>query len=111
MYQGVTFDSLEFVYKDSAGDVIDISSYDGKMLMDNTANTDTLELLSTDVSGSRLIITGASGKVAPYIVSADTEGLTPGTYDYEIIIYNGEDPTVLIAKGIITLIQTRVRNS
>jgi hypothetical protein len=84
MDQGSTF-SLVLTYKDSGGNVIDLSGYTARMQMRRNHQDDSLIDLTTE--NGRIALGGVAGTVTLTIAATDTAALPPveGVYDLEIV--------------------------
>ena len=84
MDQGSTF-SLVLTYKDSDGNVIDLSGYTARMQMRRNHQDDSLIDLTTE--NGRIALGGVAGTVTLTIAATDTAALPPveGVYDLEIV--------------------------
>ena len=106
--QGATTD-FELVYKDSSGNPVDLTHYDARMQLKNSAGGSTTFLtlsssLGTDGTGLNLSGSGGltankpltSGSIGIYISHATSSNLsfTSAVYDLEIVSGSGNTATV-----------------
>jgi hypothetical protein len=87
--QGSTLDKA-FVWKDSAGAVINLSGYTARMQIRQTVSSSTV-LLELTTLNNRIIITPGEGKVRLLVAAADTAAITwqRGKYDLELMSSTG----------------------
>ncbi len=87
--QGADF-SLSLVWKDSSGNVIDITGYDARMDIRETKESDTI-IKTLSVTGGEITITGASGQIDLALTAAVTDAFDfdDAVYDLEIISASG----------------------
>ena len=80
---------LSFVWKDSAGSLIDLTGYTARMQIRKTKST-SATLLSITTS-DYITLGGAAGTIAVDVPAATTEALdfTSGVYDLELISSGG----------------------
>ncbi len=87
--QGATL-SLPIVWKDSDGNVVNITGYTARMQVRQTVPATTI-LLSATTENGKLVIDGSNGKVTILLSAADTTAITwlTGVYDLELISGSG----------------------
>ena len=87
--QGATF-YQEVVWKDSAGEVIDLTDYTARMQIRKTKQA-TTPLISLTTENDRITIEAAEGKVILEIAATDTAEFSQfcGVYDLELISSTG----------------------
>ena len=108
--QGATVD-FEIQYKDSAGTPIDLSEYSANMILRESAGSDAIQSLSSNLgdtytkssgsaflslSGSSITTPLSSGSIGVYIGHAVTDSFTFGTAVYDIELTKGQARTRLI---------------
>lgn len=80
-----TYDAL-LTYKDSSGNLIDLTGFTAKMQVRvNKADTTTILSLSTD-SGGGITLGGTAGTIKIHIKATQAETLTAGVYYYDLIL-------------------------
>lgn len=99
--QGVTT-AKAFIWKDSAGDVIDLTGYTARMQIRETIASNSTLLSATNANG-QLVITAAQGKVTLTLTATETAALsfTTGVYDLELI--SGSGTVTRLVEGTVTL--------
>jgi len=110
--QGATTD-FDIVYKDSAGDTVDLSLYQSRMQIRNarTGSADKYLTLSSSLNddGTGLNMeSGSVGKIGIFISAATSSELNfaQGYYDLEIASGSGEDVIVTrLLEGVVQLSQ------
>lgn len=87
--QGATF-YQEIVWKDSAGEVIDLTDYTARMQIRRNKQS-TTPLISLTTENGRITIEAANGKVILEVDADDTADFTQfcGVYDLELISSTG----------------------
>lgn len=87
--QGATL-SLPIVWKDSDGNVVDLTGYTARMQVRQTVPATTI-LLSATTENGKLVIEGVDGKVTILLSAEDTTAITwlTGVYDLELISGDG----------------------
>ena len=99
--QGTTF-RREFVWKDDAGVVIDITGYTAKMQLRKTKESSVV-LHEASTSNSGLTITGAQGKVALLITDEQSALFTFSSAYYDLELYSTGGETYRILEGKVRL--------
>lgn len=99
--QGVTT-AKSFVWKDSAGDVIDLTGYTARMQIRASLDATSTLLSATNANG-QLVITAAQGKVTLTLTATETAALSfsTGVYDLELVSSGGV--VTRLVEGTITL--------
>lgn len=99
--QGVTT-AKSFIWKDSAGEVIDLTGYTARMQIRESI-TSTSTLLSATTANGQLVIVAAQGKVTLTLTATETAALsfTTGVYDIEMVSSGGA--VTRLVEGTITL--------
>jgi hypothetical protein len=111
--QGSTV-NFEIQYKDSSGNPVDLTGYNGKMMIrsnfaDNTPTTYATLSSSLASDGTGLNFSGSNGSTPPtsgsigiYISAASSSAFTFDTAKYDLEIYSGNTATRLL-EGMIKL--------
>lgn len=95
--QGATY-TLALSYKDSAGTAINLTGYTAAMQLRKTVSSATASLsLSSPSAG--IVITGATGLINITISSAQTTGLLPDLYVYDLEITSGAGVVTRLIEG------------
>ena len=99
--QGVTT-SKAFIWKDSAGDVIDLTGYSARMQIRESLASNSTLLSATNANG-QLVIAAADGKVTLTLTATETAALTftSGLYDLELVSSGGT--VTRLVQGTVTL--------
>lgn len=99
--QGVTT-AKSFVWKDSNGDVIDLTGYTARMQI-REAFTSSSTILSATNQNGQLVITANQGKVTLTLTATETAALTftTGVYDLELVSASGT--VTRLVEGTVTL--------
>jgi hypothetical protein len=86
--QGATF-KLDLVWRDSAGDPIDLTDYSARMQVRQSVRSDTTEL--NLVSPADIALGGLAGTIAVTASATDTAAMTikRGVYDLEVVSASG----------------------
>lgn len=87
MDQGATF-TLDLIYKDSAGQIIDLTNYTAAMQIRNSYESST-PVLSLTTSNGGISITGNQGKISILATAIQTAAITAGSYVYDLEITLG----------------------
>ena len=93
IYKGATLD-ITFTYKDSAGNPVNLTGYTARLQVRasvDTPGTPLLELTTTLVAGSGIVLGGAAGTIQLVAPAAATAAYTwdEGVYDLELISGTG----------------------
>jgi hypothetical protein len=105
--QGATL-SLPIIWKDSDGNVINITGYTARMQVRQTRPSTTV-LLSATTENGKLVIDGSNGKVTISLSATDTSAITwlTGVYDLELI--SGSGVVTRLIEGSVTVSQEVTR--
>ena len=93
--------NLKVVYKDSDGDVIDLTGYTAAMQLRQNYNSDTA-VLSLSTSNGGITINGPLGELNLQATAAQTGSLDSGFYVYDLEVTSGGVVTRII-QGQITV--------
>lgn len=86
-WQGKTFEQ-PFVFKDSFGQEINLTGYTGRMQVRTSADaTDVIIELSSN--NGRITIDEINGIVTLFISATDTAALAPGSFKYDLELVTG----------------------
>jgi hypothetical protein len=105
--QGATL-SLPIIWKDSDGNVINITGYTARMQVRQTRPSTTV-LLSATTENGKLVIDGSNGKVTISLSATDTSAITwlTGVYDLELASPGGV--VTRLIEGSVTVSQEVTR--
>lgn len=100
IYKGATFQEV-FVYKDSAGAVIDLTGYTAKMqIRPMTSSDEVIADLTTENGGITLT---SEGLITILISADDTAAITQDVGEYDFLLINTTKDFIL--KGSVTITQ------
>ena len=85
--QGATL-ALQMTYKDSAGDLINLSGYSARMQVRQTVPS-TSTILDLTTANGGLILGGAAGTIDVAITATASEAVAAGQYVYDLELVNG----------------------
>jgi len=92
------------VYKDSAGDVIDLTGYTARMQARPTYEDVTDPAILDLVSPTNIVITPAEGKLAFTITNAQSSAMPPAEYVYDAELVDGTGVVKKILFGKLTIL-------
>lgn len=99
--QGTTF-TKSFIWKDSAGDVINLTGFTARMQFRQNISSSSI-LLSATTENSKIVITGAEGKVTINLSASDTAALTFITAVYDLELISSASEVTRLVGGTVTL--------
>jgi tRNA threonylcarbamoyladenosine modification (KEOPS) complex Pcc1 subunit len=99
--QGTTF-TKSFIWKDSAGDVINLTGFTARMQFRQNVSSSSI-LLSATTENSKIVITGAEGKVTINLSASDTAALTFSTAVYDLELISSASEVTRLVGGTVTL--------
>lgn len=79
---------------------MNLTGYTALMEVRNTAGT---LILTLSTANSRITLGGAAGTITLTVDDADTEALTPGTYDYDLTLTSSGGTTTRLIEGVFTV--------
>lgn len=89
--------NVTFIYKDDAGDIIDLTNFTARMQLRRTIDASTVEKEMTTASG-HIVITPAEGQVKLDIPNAETTALS-GQYFYDLELVSDSDIVTRMIQG------------
>jgi hypothetical protein len=104
LYQDTTFDSVVFAYVNAeTGAPEPLNGLTSKMTIEDSAGNIMLTLISTDITGSRMIQDDDAGTTQPYIEYGDllAADFPVGKYKYDVIFYDNDIVIRPIVKSVI----------
>lgn len=100
--QGATFSSLLNV-EDSNGDAINLYAYTANSQMRKSYYSSSSSVITSTITGT------ANGEITLSMTSANTSGLTPGRYVYDVIITSPTNIVTRVVEGIVTVLPSVTR--
>lgn len=104
--QGTTL-SRTFIYKDSAGAIVNLTGYTAAMKVRKLYPATSLQaahadaaIISIATGGSGITITGAAGQVDIVVSASTLAACAAGTYSYDLEVTSGSGVVTKIARGL-----------
>lgn len=99
--QGTTF-TKSFIWKDSNGTVINLTGFTARMQFRQNISSSSV-LLSATTENSKIVITGAEGKVTINLSASDTAALNFSTAVYDLELISSASEVTRLVGGTVTL--------
>jgi hypothetical protein len=100
--QGATFNTTINV-EDTAGTAINLYGYTANSMMRKSYYSSSATVITSTVTGT------ANGEVTLSVSAANTAGLTPGRYVYDVIITSPTSIVTRVVEGIVTVLPSVTR--